>query len=62
MLNQLLEGFEGELTTSKWARINECSSDTALIDIQDLISKGILNKDDMAGRRSTNYILKLSTV
>lgn len=57
MLNVLLEGFEGKLTTSKWAKINKCSSDTALRDIQDLIAKGILNKDELPGGRSTNYIL-----
>jgi Fic family protein len=57
MLNRLLEGFEGKLTTSKWAKINKCSSDTALRDIQDLISKEMLKKDEMAGGRSTNYVL-----
>jgi Fic family protein len=56
MLNLLLEGFEGKLTTSKWANINKCSSDSALRDIQDLIAKGILKKDESGGR-STNYIL-----
>jgi Fic family protein len=56
MLNLLLEGFEGKLTTSKWAKINKCSADTALRDIQDLISKGILKKDESGGR-STNYLL-----
>jgi Fic family protein len=57
MLNRLLEGFEGKLTTSKWSKINKCSSDTALRDIQDLTGKGILKRDGMAGGRSTNYIL-----
>ena len=57
MLSRLLEGFEGKLNTSKWATITKCSSDTALRDIQDLISKGILMKDEMPGGRSTNYIL-----
>ena len=56
MLNLLLEGFEGKLTTSKWAKINKCSADTALRDIQDLISKGIMKKDESGGR-STNYLL-----
>ena len=56
MLNLLLKGFEGKLTTSKWAKINKCSADTALRDIQDLISKGILKKDESGGR-STNYLL-----
>ncbi len=56
MLNLLLEGFEGKLTTSKWAKINKSSSDTALRDIQDLIKKGILKKVESGGR-STNYLL-----
>lgn len=54
MLNKLLNGFEGKLTTSKWAKITKCSPDTALRDIQDLINKDILRKEE-AGGRSTNY-------
>jgi Fic family protein len=57
MLNRLLEGFDGKLTTSKWAKITKCSPDTALRDIQDLISKGIIKKAEEAGGRSTNYEL-----
>lgn len=57
MLNKLLDGFDGKLTSSKWAKISKCSSDTALRDIQDLISKGILQKEN-AGGRSTNYELR----
>jgi Fic family protein len=57
MLNRLLEGFDGKLTTSKWAKIAKCSPDTALRDIQDLINKGILHKNEKAGGRSTNYEL-----
>lgn len=56
MLNRLLDGFEGKLTSSKWAKIAKCSPDTALRDIQDLIQKDILNKE-AAGGRSTNYEL-----
>lgn len=56
MLNKLLDGFDGKLTTSKWAKITKVSADTALRDIQDLIDKGILNKEDQGGR-STNYEL-----
>ncbi len=56
MLNRLLDGFTGKLTTSKWAKINKCSQDTALRDIQFLIDKGILAKEK-AGGRSTNYEL-----
>lgn len=54
MLNKLLDDFKGKLTTSKWAKINKCSTDSALRDIQDLIKKGILQKE-AAGGRSTNY-------
>ncbi len=54
MLNKLLDRFEGKLTSSKWAKITRCSPDTALRDIQDLITKGILRKEP-AGGRSTNY-------
>lgn len=54
MLNKLLDGFTGKLTTSKWAKINKCSQDTALRDIQYLIEKGIMQKEN-AGGRSTNY-------
>jgi len=56
MLNKLLDGFTGKLTTSKWAKINKCSQDTALRDIQSLIEKGIMQKEN-AGGRSTNYEL-----
>ena len=59
VLNKLLEGFTGNLTTSKWAKINKCSQDTALRDIQDLIGKGILVKSNLGGR-STKYELKES--
>ncbi|MBQ6725045.1 MAG: Fic family protein [Bacteroidales bacterium] len=56
MINMLWDGFEGKLTTSKWAKINKCSTDTALRDIQDLVRKGILVRTD-AGGRSTGYEL-----
>lgn len=56
MINKLLEGFEGKLKTSKWAKITKCSQDTALRDIKDLMSKGILQKENSGGR-STNYQL-----
>jgi Fic family protein len=56
MLNRLLDGFEGKLTSSKWARIEKCSPDTALRDIQDLVDQGILAKDE-GGGRSTSYSL-----
>lgn len=57
MLNKLLDGFTGKLTVIKWAKICKCSRDTALRDINDLIAKYCLVKDD-AGGRSSGYYLK----
>ncbi len=56
IINKLLDGFNGKLTSSKWGKINKCSQDTALRDIQDLIRKNILRKE-ASGGRSTNYEL-----
>jgi Fic family protein len=56
MINRLLDGFEGKLTSSKWAKIEQCSPDTALRDINDLIKRGLL-KRDRGGGRSTTYSL-----
>ena len=56
ILNRLLDGFEGKLTSSKWAKIGKCSQDTAARDIQDLIEKNILYKLP-GGGRSTGYDL-----
>jgi len=56
IVNRLLNGFEGKLTTSKWAQLAKCSHDTALRDIEDLIGKKVLVKD-AAGGRSTSYSL-----
>ena len=61
MLNKLLDGFDGKLTSSKWAKITKSSPDTALRDINDLIEKGIMRKDDSGGR-STNYELIKSRI
>jgi Fic family protein len=57
LLNKLLDGFEGKLTSSKWAAIAKCSPDTALRDINDLLSRGVLRKSS-AGGRSTSYVLE----
>ncbi|HAT73092.1 MAG TPA: DUF4172 domain-containing protein [Elusimicrobia bacterium] len=59
MINKLLDGFDGKLTSTKWAKISGCSQDTAQRDIVELIVKGILVKDQ-AGGRSTSYSLKKS--
>ena len=58
VLNMLLDNFKGKLNTSKWAKINKCSTDTALRDIQNLLEKNILEKEP-GGGRSTSYIMKV---
>ena len=57
LINKLLDGFEGKLTSSKWVKIAKCSKDTAIRDMNDLINKDILQKEAPGGR-STNYELK----
>ena len=56
ILNRLFEDFEGKLTSSKWAKLNKCSQDTALRDIDDLVKRGVLVKEP-GGGRSTSYAL-----
>jgi Fic family protein len=56
VLNRMLDGFEGKLTTSKWAKLAKCSQDTAYRDILDLMKRGALTKDE-GGGRSTSYSL-----
>ncbi len=58
MINRLLDGFEGKLTSSKWATLTKCSQDTALRDISDLLDRQILARHE-AGGRSTSYELHL---
>ena len=58
ILNRLLDGFDGKLTSSKWATLAKCSQDTALRDISDLMARRILEKEE-AGGRSTSYLLVL---
>jgi len=58
ILNRLLDGFEGNLTSSKWAKLAKCSQDTALRDIDELLARHILRKN-LAGGRSTSYALVL---
>lgn len=60
VINRLLDGFEGKLTSSKWARLAKCSQDTALRDIGDLVERKILAREE-AGGRSTSYVLKLAS-
>ncbi|MDR3623680.1 MAG: Fic family protein [Chlamydiales bacterium] len=56
MINRILDGFYGKLTSSKWAKMTKCSQDTAHRDILDLINLGILVKNSEGGR-STSYSL-----
>jgi Fic family protein len=56
VLNRLLDGFEGKLTTTKWAKLTKSSQDTAHRDITDLVEKGILVRSEEGGR-STSYAL-----
>jgi Fic family protein len=58
IINKLFDGFEGKLTSTKWALIAKCSQDTALRDIGDLMQQGILTRQE-AGGRSTCYELVL---
>jgi Fic family protein len=57
VVNRLLDGLTGKLTTKKWATLTKSSHDTALRDIQALIEFGVL-KQDAGGGRSTSYSLK----
>ncbi len=56
LVSRLLDGFDGQLTTGKWARIAKCSADTALRDINELVTLGMLQKTEGRGR-STAYEL-----
>lgn len=56
VLNRVLDGFEGKLTSRKWAAIAKCSPDTALRDINELIALGTLRKS-ASGGRSASYEL-----
>ena len=59
LLNKMLDGFEGKLTSSKWAIIAKCSPDSALRDISNLLEHGVLVKSESGGR-STSYELQLN--
>ncbi len=56
VINRLLDGFEGKLTSTKWAKLEKTSPDTALLDINELVGKGILKRDE-GGGRNTSYSL-----
>jgi Fic family protein len=56
VINRLLDGFEGKLSTSKYAKLAQCSGDTALRDIKILLDRGILIQEE-GGGRNTSYRL-----
>ena len=56
VLHRFMNAFEGKLTSSKWAKLAKCSQDTATRDLQDLVAKGVLQRNEEGGR-STNYSL-----
>lgn len=60
LLNRLLDGFVGKLTSGKWAAVAKCSSDTALRDISDLLAKGVLVKAHAGGRSSAYELAPLA--
>jgi Fic family protein len=60
MINRLLNNFDGKLTSSKWAKLEKCSQDTALRDIEDLIRTGLLMKDPSGGRSTSYSLAKIS--
>jgi Fic family protein len=56
VLNRLLDGFEGKLTSSKYSKLAKCSADTALRDIKELVDRGVMLQSPSGGR-STSYEL-----
>lgn len=58
IINLMLDGMKGKLTSSKWAKMTKCSQDTAYRDILDLVEKGILVRNPEGGR-STSYSLSV---
>jgi len=56
VVNRLLDGFEGKLTSSKYAKLVKCSQDTAARDIAFLVEHGVLVRNP-GGGRSTSYSL-----
>jgi Fic family protein len=61
ILNRLMDGFEGNLTNAKWAKLAKCSPDTALRDLQYLVDHGVLVRGPEGGR-STSYVLATGRV
>jgi Fic family protein len=57
VLNRLLDGFEGKLTATRWAKLTRCSPDTALRDIRDLIEHKALQQECAGGRSTTDALV-----
>jgi len=57
VINRLLDGFDGKLTTSKWAKLTKCSPDTALRDISDRVTRKILRKKEAGGRSTSSELI-----
>jgi Fic family protein len=62
VINRLLDGFEGKLTTSKYAKLAKCSPDTALRDIKALLERGLLIQDEGGGRNTSYHLTGLEMV
>ena len=60
LINRLLDGFDGKMTSSRWANIRDCSQDTASREINDLIAKGVLLKEGVG--RSTHYVINRNKI
>jgi len=60
VLGRLLDGFEGKLTTSKWAKLAKCSHDSALRDIEALLEHGILVRGEQGGRSTSYDLVRIS--
>ncbi|MCA0447721.1 MAG: Fic family protein [Bacteroidetes bacterium] len=60
MLNKILDGFDGKLKSSKWAKLTKTSTDTALRDIKDLVGKGILKTENQSGRNAHYELVNFS--
>jgi len=59
VINRLLDGFEGKLSTSKYAKLAKCSADTALRDIKNLLERGVLIQDEGGGRNTSYHLAEL---
>jgi Fic family protein len=59
IMNMIFDGLSGKLTTSRWAKITKCSTDTALRDINDMIEKGILIRGEAGGRNAEYKLINI---